>query len=200
MLCGGCCVSRGEDMKRDWDKLRRQARARAPLSRSQEMVKTEEFRKARRKHFRRKNRGVNPRGPVAAVLGPKTKYKPLKEVELSIEGPQGTSRAIFRRENGCWHCKSVNNPRFEWFVRVRHLDKIKQWLIENRYEFNWIKQSGKGKGSADEHSTDPMLNKHCAVSSLKNQPPSVTWDDQTPARTGLERNGVTTSSPLNATA
>lgn len=187
-------------MKRDWDKLRRERRARAPLSRSQEMVKTAAFRKASRKHFRRKNRGRQTRGPVESVLGPKTKYKPLLEQELSIDSPQGTSRAIFRRECGRWHCKSVNNPRFEWFLRVRHLGLIKQWLIDNRYEYHWILQGKLKSGPAEEHSTDPMLNKHCAVSSLNNNPRSSHGNDQTPARPGLDRNGVTTSSPIKASA
>lgn len=185
-------------MGRDWDKLRRERRARAPLSRSQEMGRAAVFRKAKRKHFRRINR-INAI-ESAERRRRKTTYKPIVERELSIESPQGTSRAMFRRVNGCWHCTAVNNPKFEWFLRVRHLGLIKQWLINHRYEYHWILQGKLKNGPADEHPTDPMLNKHCAVSSLNNQNPVVTWECPNPSATGLDRNGVTTSSPVNASA
>lgn len=188
-------------MSRDWDKLRRQDKARAPLSRSQLTTAAMARRKENRKRWRRKNRGTIVARPVGRRSAVKRVYKPVLERELSIWSAAGTSRAIFRRTGGTWHCVSVNNPAFEWFLRIKNLDKIRQWLLVNHYQYNWI---GRGvsvkKGSADEHSTDPMPSRHCAVSSLNNKTPVVPWDAQTPARPVLERNGVTTSSPLNATA
>lgn len=179
-------------MSRDWDKLRRQDKAKAPLSQSQ-VFGLRAARKHSRSYWRKKNRG-SPSYPISRT--PRRKYQPIIERELTIEGVQGTSRAIFRRAGGTWHCVSVNNPSFEWFLRIRNLDKIRQWLLEHHYSYNWLR-SERQTCSAEEHSTDPMPNRHCGVSSLNNQPRSSHGNDQTPARPVLARNGVTTSSPIN---
>lgn len=114
---------------------------------------------------------------------------------LRLSGPSGSADCLWERRHGSWHCTTAPAP-FEWFTRVRHPEVIRSWLIQNHFEFHWlslpqssatIKPAGPSTGASRTGTPATPI----SVS------PERPQDDQSLYGSGLARNGVETSSPLN---
>ena len=86
----------------------------------------------RRKKWRDKGYDFSPRSPK-----PVKKPKPRKYLEKVLVIPKLHSKAFFTRKNGSWRCTTAS-PQIEWFTRVRHMDKIQEWLRNNFLSYHWV--------------------------------------------------------------
>ena len=178
-------------MSRDWDKLRRQDKARKPdLLLSQKP-----------KHFRRyKSKKL--------TVSPSFKSPPRDcEKVLNIYVPTigiGILFSRWHRIKGIWKCVAADDP-IEWFLRVRHLDIVANWIFKKRYRYAWSKAFPIRKNpltakrtSGEKHSESCAEKGHGGAS--LNIPNPADLRGPTPQSTsGLEQNGYTNPHCLIAT-
>lgn len=186
-------------MSRDWDKLRRQDKARAA-----KIYDFEHKFQKKKPHFRRRV----ARKP-AVVAAPTKKPAPKATFKvLAIESPGwGTAFACFERRPN-WRCVWAQDP-YEWFTRVRHPEIIRTWLLKEKLSFRWITNppaaiADKYKAAADHpaeayppiQASDPKgVN---TVPALQIHPRATALPDAQQLRPGWSGMALITSSPLNA--
>jgi len=169
-------------MSRDWDKLKRQDRARKQLL-------------PKKRH--RKQRPIKL----------KTKLKtscPDQERILRVDtNPPSLSR--WRRTNGQWRCLGAD-PAIEWFIRVRHLEVIEDWLYKHHLSFKWSKatpvctahkqtEDTPAEAYTPNQASVPLGSN--TVTSLNNPSPDSVRAKVCGYESGLVRTGLNQSLPLN---
>lgn len=56
---------------------------------------------------------------------------------LVIDGPGFHAEALFRRERSGWRAIKAD-ACIEWFLRIRHVDKILAWIHSQKYSYHWL--------------------------------------------------------------
>ena len=115
-------------MKRDWDKLRRQDRARPqydPIA---------SFHPPRQRRSRRFKK--------LALSKPKPLHPAFKPAPSDTRILQAVSKgkilhSTWVREYGRWRCTQAPDP-IEWFTRLVHPHLAKEWLLKHHFQFNWL--------------------------------------------------------------
>lgn len=145
-------------MSRDWDKLRRQDkvdkyRSQPPLTREQKR----RIQKARDLKFRLSRSGTHNHAPKYTEPAA-TFYRPSTYRIVTIDLPQGQSRACFRIRHNPTHAELVwADPALEWFTRIRHPAKIAEWLAATDFRYIWGPSLSKAPTQTDSQPPGPSV-------------------------------------------
>jgi len=126
-------------MARDWDKLRRQDKARKPVPYNKVAAKAAWY-EARSKS-RRKQRLFSHRArPVYQPPKPLTPPAKAAVRWLVIQIGATTATAVFTRpaRSNSWRCTGSDHPAISWFTGVIHMQTIESWLRGYHYPFRWV--------------------------------------------------------------
>lgn len=133
--------------KRDWDKLRRNDRAKG--GNAIDNFRPPVRRKRNRFRNRQKIKNVCERRDVERrvaetvrrVYGePQPQAQREKSTIRALElwnGDELIGRATFRRQGKVWECTHAD-PAIDWFKRVVHMDLIGSWIDRNHYTLRWL--------------------------------------------------------------
>jgi hypothetical protein len=184
---------------RDWDKLRRQDKARSNGSRPVDYSRTR-----RKKHRFKLHKGL----PKFLQYKPAPKPPPAATRWLVINLGDSFATAVFVRKSGSpsWHCTGTDHPSISWFTGVLHMQVINDWISRHHYTFQWLSTNPvrTAYSQRTEHTpaeaytpsqASPESSPNTGVS-LNPNPSGVSLPDALPA-TGLAQTGVTTSLLLN---
>jgi hypothetical protein len=127
---------------------------------------------------------------------PKTRITfKLLRIFSSIASHDSTWRCL----RGHWHCVQADPP-IEWFTRVNHPKVVEQWLRQNHFSWQWLAadkiqpESKPAEAYPPSQASVPSGNN---TQGFVNHNMSQTLRPEVQVTAMLERNGVTTSSPLN---
>lgn len=184
--------------RRDWDKLKRQQKVQAPLSRAQWRDRRWSKKAASRRRFhkggiqlrRRQEKNVpfrsNPKPENRSSL-------PTVERILRVWSPFYPDAILsrWRRTKGQWRCLVSDEP-FDWFTRLQHAEIAGRWLREHNYNFEWQPIQPACAAHNPQAEDRPGVPKIAASTpSLNNATQAEPRNDQSPNRPGLEQNGLT---------
>lgn len=180
-------------MKRDWDKLRRQDKARARYSPISSFVP----KKRKLPRFR----GRRPKSSAPPQPKQPTIKQPNCVRTLRVEAPTFVAGAVFKRTNCKWRCTEAA-PILNWMTRVRHIELIQQWLHKQHFTYQWLTTTPACEAhqeQAEEHPAEAHTPNKASQSSDVNTVPSKNnhTNEVTPGPTPdstslLEQNGLIT--------
>lgn len=150
-------------------------------------------------------RPVYVRRKFPEVLEKKRPVIPVDVDRVLTVNPDSANPVLSRwaRRHGSWSCVAADEP-YGWFMRLAHIERAGEYLTRHRIPFLWGKPTppraanrNRGKDSPAEADTpkEASVPPGSNTAALLNNDPPFSRSD-----CGLERNGVTTSSPLNAQA
>lgn len=115
---------------RDWDKLRRYARA----HNNYDPVASFKPRKAR--HNRRFKR-LSLHKPLSSKDPVSTLKSPIARKVLQVFSPNAIVYSVWIRRSGKWHCVSAQEP-LEWFTRLNNPSGAQHFLSLKHWQYIWL--------------------------------------------------------------
>jgi hypothetical protein len=170
--------------------------------------------KRRKKSLKFKSKGGVRYAPKPALprTKPSTPFRhtstcPDQERILYVQDPNTTAYFMsrWRRTRGSWRCL-LSDPPFGWFCGVLHPQTAYDYLLRHHFSFHWSKSypvcaAHTVSSQTEESPAVAYPLKYAGASSDVNTASSLKTPSPTvEATVGLERNGITISSPLNRPA
>lgn len=127
---------------------------------------------------------------------PKTPTPPDTQKILRVQAPHFVAGSVWKRTRGHWRCTHAA-PIINWFTRVLHPEVVEGWLRQNHYAFQWLPDSQQATALPQPDGNPPGPVTGTSATPI----PRKTQSLESPTlliSSGLEQNGVTTSSLLNA--